>query len=143
MAFRFRLQSVLKLREAAQTDRQQELAQILQVEQILKQQKAELEQRIIDTEEELRQSQVQSVNVDTLMALRRYIGDTRLGLRQLEAQQDEVNKEIERRQLKLAQANQEVKIMEKLKENQQLEFQAEQLAEEQTALDEFRPRNKR
>ena len=53
MAFEFRLKSVLKLREAAQQERQQELAQIIQVENLLKDQHEQLVQQLEEIEAEL------------------------------------------------------------------------------------------
>lgn len=139
MAAPFRLQSVLKLREAAQRDRQQDLAQVVQAEQLLAKQQQALEQELQNLEQELRLAQRDSINIDTLTGLRRSIGDVRLSLQQLAAQQDEVDKEMERRQLRLAQANREVQVMEKLKEHQHQQQVYQQQSEEQKTLDEFRP----
>lgn len=140
MAFEFRLKSVLKLREAAQQERQQELAQIIQVENLLKDQHEQLVQQLEEIEAELRSAQQQAINVDSLIALRRNINDARGAIRQVEAQQGEIAQELERRQVKLALANQEVQVMEKLEQKQREEHQQRLQAQEQMQLDEFRRR---
>lgn len=142
MGFRFRLESVLKLRESAKTDRQQELAQAFEADQMLNKQREELLQQLAETEVEIREAQQSNINVDALIGMRRFQTDVKMSLRQLDIQQDQLAQEIERRQIRLAEANQEVQIMEKLKENQRLEYQAKLLAQEQMELDEFRPRKR-
>lgn len=142
MAFQFRLQSVLKLRESAKKDRQQELAQAIQADQTLNQQRDELQTQLAATEVEIREAQQSNINVDALIGMRRYQTDVKMSIRQLDVQQEQLAQEIERRQIRLAEANQEVQIMEKLKEHQKAEFQTKLLEQEQLEMDEFRKKKK-
>lgn len=137
MAQPFRLQSVWRLRSSVQDERQAELGQAVQAEQILLSQIREVEQRLTDIEQELRASGQHQLDVDHLMSLRRFQADTRHLRRQLEQQLGQVLQEIERRQLRLAEARREVKVIESLAEHHRLTQQHLEQAREQAALDEF------
>ncbi len=138
MAFRFRLQSVLKLRESEKTSRQSELAEALQADQILLEQRQKQEEQLQAIEVEIRDSIVNHVDVDFLLSLRRYQTDTRQTIRQIQTQREQVAQEIERRQARLANANQQVKIMETVRDQQKVQFDNRLAKIEQDALDEFR-----
>ncbi len=137
MAQPFRLQSVWRLRSSVQDERQAELGQAVQAEQILLNQIQETEQRLVDIEQQLRLAAQQHLDVDHLMALRRFQADTRHLSQQLEQQRGQVVQEIERRQLRLAEARREVKVIETLAEQHRLTQQQLEQAREQAALDEF------
>jgi flagellar export protein FliJ len=137
MAQPFRLQSVWRLRSSLQDERQAELGQAVQAEQILLNQIRETEQRLVDIEQQLRLATQQHLDVDHLMALRRFQADTRHLGQQLEQQRGQVVQEIERRQLRLAEARREVKVIETLAEQHRLTQQRLDLTREQAALDEF------
>lgn len=137
MAQPFRLQSVWRLRLSVQDERQAELGQAVQAEQILLNQMQETEQRLVDIEQQLRLATQQRLDVDHLMALRRFQADTRHLRQQLEQQRGQVVQEIERRQLRLAEARREVKVIETLAEQHRLTQQQLEQAREQAALDEF------
>jgi flagellar export protein FliJ len=113
------------------------LGQAVQAEQILLNQIQETEQRLVDIEQQLRLAAQQHLDVDHLMALRRFQADTRHLSQQLEQQRGQVVQEIERRQLRLAEARREVKVIETLAEQHRLTQQQLEQAREQAALDEF------
>lgn len=137
MAQPFRLQSVWRLRSSVQDERQAELGQAVQAEQILLNQIHETELRLVDIEQQLRHASHQQLDVDHLMALRRFQADSRHLRQQLEQQRWQVVQEIERRQLRLAEARREVKVIETLAEQHRLTQQQLELTREQAALDEF------
>lgn len=137
MAQPFRLQSVWRLRSSVQDERQAELGQAVQAEQIVLNQIQETEQRLVDIEDQLRAAAQQHLNVDHLMALRRFQADTRHLRQQLEQQRGQVVQEIERRQLRLAEARREVKVIETLAEQHRATQQKLAQTREQAALDEF------
>jgi flagellar export protein FliJ len=137
MAQPFRLQSVWRLRSSVQDERQAELGQAVQAEQILLNQIQETEQQLGDIEQQLRVAAQQQLNVDHLMALRRFQADTRHLRLQLEQQRGQVVQEIERRQLRLAEARREVKVIETLAEQHRATQQKLEQTREQAALDEF------
>jgi len=137
MAQPFRLQSVWRLRSSVQDERQAELGQAVQAEQILLNQIQETEQQLGDIEHQLRVAAQQQLNVDHLMALRRFQADTRHLRLQLEQQRGQVVQEIERRQLRLAEARREVKVIETLAEQHHDTQQKLEQTREQAALDEF------
>ncbi len=137
MAAPFRLQSVLRLRLSLQDKRQAELAQAVQANQILREQTREVETRLVEIESQLREAAQQHLDVDHLMALRRFQADTRGLLRQLQEQSQQVEQEVERRQQRLAEARREVKVIETLEQYHRQEQVTQQLQLEQDALDEF------
>lgn len=140
MAFRFRMQSVLRLREREKSQRQGELAQAIQADQTLIQQSQSIEQQLQEIDEQMRAAQASHLDIDFMLSLRRHQSNTRQMLRQVEAQRDQLAQEIERRQIKLAEANQQVQVMEKLELQQRQEFDGKIGKQEQEALDEFKVR---
>ena len=90
MAQPFRLQSVWRLRSSVQDERQAELGQAVQAEQILLNQIHETELRLVDIEQQLRHASHQQLDVDHLMALRRFQADSRHLRQQLEQQRGQV-----------------------------------------------------
>jgi flagellar export protein FliJ len=138
----FRLQSILQLRESLQQQRQAELGQAVQAQQILEAQFRQIETQLSDIEAEIRASLTASVDVDHLMALRRFQADTRGQSRQLQEQQQLVQQEIERRQARLTEASREVQVMEKLKQTYRERRQTAELRREQALLDEFAQRDR-
>lgn len=133
----FRLHSILRLRLNHQQERQAELAQAVQASQMVQAQMKEVQQELSEMEAELRSAATHHVNVDHLMAVRRHQAERRGVLRQLEEQEHLVEQEIERRQIKLREANREVKVIETLEQHHRDAQVAQLLKREQEALDEF------
>lgn len=135
--FIFRLDPLLKLREASRQQRRLDLAEAFHAEQILQEQAQQLAQDIHDVVLRSRVSASPGhVNVDELRDTHRY----RLVL---EAQQavmkqriEQIAAEVEKRRDALAEADKEVRVLEKLRERQLSEHTAAELRRELMELDE-------
>jgi flagellar export protein FliJ len=139
--FRFRLQVLLKLREAARQERRLELAQAYQADELLRQQKEQLAAEKIEMQ---KRSQVAAspgpVNVDQLMVAHRYglLLDART--RMLEQQQERLQEEIDRRRQALIEADRLVRVLEKLRDRQLEQHREEEAKQEVKRLDEIAQR---
>jgi flagellar FliJ protein len=135
--FKFRLQTLLRLREATRDERRAALGQAYQAAEILEQQKKELEG-------ELGRLMVESraacgpgpLDVDRLLDARRFELSLRAGLDQLRRQQAAVAAEIERRREALVEANREVRVLELLRDKQILKHRQEEESRALKVLDE-------
>ena len=115
--FKFRLATLMKLREAARQERRAQLAQAYQAEAILQEQEQTLEQELaglIDrTRDEVRPGQV---NVDRLLTTQRYELLLYTQQKQTHEQRQVVAAEIEQRRAMLVEADRQLRVLEKLKE---------------------------
>ena len=141
-AFVFRLAPVLRLREATRDERRGQLAEALRLE-------AELSARIAHLESDLNLA-VQAahdaaapgtVNVDRLIDAGRYELTLRGERQQLQLQMQALTEEIERRRAVLAAADRDVRVLEKLREQQLERHEADERKREQRVLDEVGLRN--
>jgi flagellar FliJ protein len=135
MPFRFRLQTLARLLESARDERRAELADALRVEESIRAQLAELEQ------DRLLARRIQTlgagpVDVDRLLEAQRYEATLIIEIRHVEGQRIRVAEEVERRRAALVEADRQVKVLEKLREKQQEEYAAAELAQEMKMLDE-------
>jgi flagellar export protein FliJ len=135
--FKFRLETLLKLRGAVRDERRAELAQAYQAEEILSRRRREIEQEIRQLGEESRAAAGPGqVSVDWLLDARRY----ELVLRsheQLTRQQEQaLAAEIERRRRALVDANRDVRVLETLRERQKDRHRREAARLENKDLDE-------
>jgi flagellar export protein FliJ len=136
-SFHFRMESLLKLREASRQQRRLDLAEAFHAEEILQNQAKQLAQDIHDVVLRSRVSASPGhVNVDELRDTHRY----RLVL---EAQQavikqriEQITAEVEKRRAALAEADKEVRLLEKLRERRLSEHTAAELRRELMELDE-------
>lgn len=137
MKFKFRLATLLRIREATRDQRRGALAEAYRVDELLR---GQLEQN----ENELEQLKSHcrrvvgpgEVNVDRLAEAQRY----ELTLRRQEAhilrQREAVAHEIERRRQALIEADREVRVLEKLREKQAESHRREEEYREAKRLDE-------
>lgn len=126
--FRFRLESVLKLRRATRDERRAELARAAAAEQVLLERQQQLaEQRAANARH--RRAEAGVLDVDALIAAARF--DAALQAQQvvLARQLDAVRAEVHRRQQQLVEADREVRVLERLRElhARQHQQRAEQL----------------
>jgi flagellar FliJ protein len=135
--FEFRLEALLKLREASRQQRRLELAEAFRAEQILENQARQLLQ---DIHEVVMRSRVSAapghVNVDQLRDAHRYrlmLDAQRSVLRQ---RQEQVGAEVQKRRHTLSEADKEVRLLEKLRDRQLSEHEASELRRELMELDE-------
>jgi flagellar export protein FliJ len=133
----FRLQPLLKLREAARDRCREELAHAYQADQLLH----DRQQAIVrDMEHNRKRTYVHSlpgqIDVDGLLSAHRYELLLTTQLRQLAHQREKVGQEIERRRQALVQADREVRILEKLRTRHALARRQREEREELRQLDE-------
>ncbi len=135
--FRFRLQAVLKMREEARDLCRHELARANQAADILKEQQSEILGELQDLASQLLSAQTTGeVAVDWVMELRRYEVVLKLQVAQLDEQFKQVEAEVERRRELLALADQEVRVLERLKASQNSEWKKREARMEQNQSDE-------
>ena len=136
-AFRFRLEAVQKMREEARDLCRHELARANQAADILKQQQTDLGMELRELAGQLLKAQTTGeVTVDWVMELRRYEVVLKLQVAQLDEQLKQVEEEVERRRERLALADQEVRVLERLKANQKIEWLKREQRIEQNQSDE-------
>ncbi len=137
--FTFRLESLLRLRSAQRDERRHELAQALRAEEILRQQRGELDGEIAFLRQQ-RATPAGTLNVDALLDAARHEFVLTSQRKALEDQTVQVSAEIDRRRQALVAADQQVRVLEKLKDNRQQRHQAREQAREQARLDEVAQR---
>jgi len=135
--FRFRLATVLKLRQAARDRRRTELAQGYEAERILQQRKDQLAEELSETKREtVKASRPGSVDVDRLLLRHRHRLVLLSQQQQVSEQQEQLAAEIERRRQLLVEADRQVRVLEKLKEKRLESYNAEQQRLETRTIDE-------
>jgi flagellar export protein FliJ len=133
--FTFRLASLLRMRCAQRDERRLELAQALRAEEILRQQREEIAGEIAHLRQQ-RATPAGTLNVDALLDAARHEFVLRSQQKLLEDQTVEVSAEIERRRQAVVAADQQVRVLEKLRETGEQRHRAEEQSREQGRLDE-------
>jgi flagellar export protein FliJ len=137
LPFRFRLATLLRLREADRDERRTQLADAQRAEDIVR-------ARIDEIDGELgrlrgkaaRLSRPGLINVDELMETERYELLLAAERQSAKHQQKLVAEEVERRRLALVAADREVRVLERLRETQQERHRQEAERQERKQLDE-------
>ena len=125
------------MREEARDLCRHELARANQAADILKQQQTDLGMELQELAGQLLRAQTTGeVTVDWVMELRRYEVVLKLQVAQLDEQLKQVEEEVERRRERLALADQEVRVLERLKANQKIEWLEREQRIEQNQSDE-------
>lgn len=141
--FRFRLQTVLRLRTVARDERRAELGRAQRAAEVLREQQAKIAAEAIENQDAtrammLRQANsAEGMNVDRLLNANRQLLMLRAQSAQLTQQQKQVELEIAKRQAALVEADRDVRVLEKLQEKGQQEHELRELALEQRDLDEI------
>ena len=136
--FTFRLKPLQKIRENVRRERQAELAKALEAEAVVREKIESLVDEIAATKEDGRkQASEGRINVDFLVGLRRHEAYLLAQKQEAEQKLEQVLTEVERRRLAVAEADKEVKIMEKLHEKLKDKYDAEQTAKEIVEFDEI------
>ena len=136
-AFTFRLQSVLKVRREARDQARYELARALQAETILKTQQEEGQEEVRQLLSQLVKAQTTGeISVDWIMELRRYEVVLKTQHAQVLEQMEQVGGEVERRRDLLANADREVKVLERLEAKKKNEWLKREQRLEQVENDE-------
>ena len=135
--FKFRLESLLNLRDAERQRRRLALAEAFHAESLLHQQADQLSQQI---KEMSKQAQVTAspgrVDVDQLLSAHRYRLLLESQAKTLQQKEAQLSGEIERRRQSLVEADRDVRVLEKLKERKLEEHHAAELQQEVKQLDE-------
>ncbi len=142
--FTFRLQPLMKLREAHRDRCREDLAHAYRADQILQERQEAARQEIAETKRQARcQSEPGRVEVESLLNVHRYELILSSQLQQLAAQRQKIAVEIERRRQVLVEADRELRILEKLRERHALEFQQAEEKVELRQMDEIALRGQR
>jgi flagellar FliJ protein len=136
-SFRFRLETLLRLRLADRDLRRQELAKAQRAEDTLLGQADTLAREQSDVQELSRKlASPGAADVDRLIASHRYELVLRSRSQQLANQIQQVRGEVERRRQVLVEADRQVRVLEKLRARQQAAHQTRAEKFEQKQLDE-------
>lgn len=141
--FNFRLSTLQKLREAHRDEMRSKLAEAYQAEQML----AERIQQVHDEVAELQNSQRirlsdSTTNMNQLLDTQRYQAVLRTQIATMNGQSKMLADEVEKRRQALVEADQQVRVLEKLYERQFEAHQKETLRAEDKVLDEIASRSR-
>lgn len=137
MSYRFRLATLLKLRDQTRDERRRDLAQAYEAERILRGRMGDIQSEIAATQERTRQAaSLGDVDVEALLNTRRYELLMKSQAARAAAQMAQVLEEIERRRIALLHADRDVKVLEKLRERQLEQYVEAQRRLESKELDE-------
>jgi flagellar protein FliJ len=135
-AYRFRLSTLLRLRENLRDECRQQLSTAQKAEDILMNRIAELNDRLFEVRGQSRvASQPGIVNVDRLLDAGRYEIALKAQRQAADEQRQAVQAEVERRRQSLVEADREVKTLEKLREQQTTRHRLEENRREIKQLD--------
>ncbi len=136
--FHFRLDAVMKLREHVREERLEELGNAFEAERLLLDKISNITCELEDIRRVLQGSSNRGqIDMDKLLSVRRYEFQLMSQKRELEKHIQEIETEIERRRTAVVMADREVRVLEKISEKRQAEFDANQQRHENKILDEF------
>ena len=139
--FRFRMATLLKLRETARDERRSALTAAHQAADILRQQEEQLEAETQRLRLESRNAAGPgTVDIDRLLGARRYEMILMAQQEDLGRKRKMIDEEIERRRLALVEANREVRVLELLREKQIVRHRDEESLKDVKLLDEVAQR---
>jgi len=142
--FRFRLESLLKLRLAERDHRREELANAYRADQVLQQRRESVKTEIVDTQRLSKTcSAPGTIHVDWLLNAHRYELILAGQLQQIHRQRQLIATEIERRRQALVEADRELRILEKLRERYATAFAYDEHKADIRLLDEMALRCKK
>lgn len=136
--FKFRLATLLRLREAARDQRRAELAEAYRADSLLREHLDRVGQELSWLRTACRKvAGPGTVDVDRLVEAQRYELTLRAHQKRLVGQREAVAAEIERRQQALVDANRDVRVLEKLRQKQIQRHRQEENRREIRQLDEI------
>lgn len=136
--FKFRLATLLRLRELARDERRGQLAQAYRAQEILEEQKRQLEEHLAELRRGARlASGPGKIDVDRLLEARRFETVLLAQRQDVDRKQEAIGREVERRRQALVEANREVLVLENLRARQQERHRAEESRRETKNLDEI------
>lgn len=135
--FKFRLATLLRLREATRDQRRGELAEAYRADDLLREHQERLGQELRWLLDQCRKvAGPGTVDVDRLVESQRYELTLRAQQGQLASQREAVGAEIDRRRQTLLAADRDVRLLEKLREKQAHRHHQEESRREIKQLDE-------
>jgi flagellar protein FliJ len=129
--FQFRLDSLARLREAVRDERRSQLAEAMRIQASLDSDMQQLRLKL-DEARQMHTAPRGAVDIDRLLVAERYEMVLLLEKHNLEQQQANMNTEVEKRRQALVWADQDVRVLEKLRETQ---FQRWRAGSERDALE--------
>jgi len=135
--FKYRLATLLKIRESTREERQIELAEAYHADDVLRQRQEELTAEIMGLKGDCRNAVAPgAIDVDRLLSSQRYEMLLRSQGAQIAKHREQIATEIERRRQALVEANREVRVLEKLRERQAERHRDEEARRDVKLLDE-------
>jgi len=135
--FKFRLATLLRLRESERDERRAELAEAYQADAIMEERENEIDSDLAELAQKCRKSSTPGpVDVDKLVETQRFEILLRAQRQYAREQRAVLAAEIERRRERLVEANREVHVLEKLKEKLLERHREEEKLQEIKAMDE-------
>lgn len=139
--FRFRLATLQRLRELHRDELRSKLAEAVKAQLILVEQMEQVDREAAELHQMRRHHAMSpTINVETLLEAQRYQGVLAVQKTTMTEQNRLLAAEIERRRQAVVEADQQVKILEKLYDRKLDEFQRQQLLGETKQLDEVAAR---
>jgi flagellar FliJ protein len=135
--FKFRLATLMRLRENTRDERRSELAEAYRVDDLIKQRIESLVAEMDSLKTQRRATAGPgTVDVDSLVEAQRYEAALKTQQAQFKEQRQAIAGEIQSRQQRLVEANREVRVLEKLREKQLDKYRKEENRREAKVLDE-------
>ncbi len=135
--FKFRLATLLRIREATRDQRRVELAEAYRVDDLLKQQLDRVGEELNWLHEQRRGAAGPGpVEVDRLVEAHRFELALKARATHLGQQREQVSVEVQRRRQILVEASREVRVLEKLRQRQTQDHRREENRQETKRLDE-------
>ena len=135
---KFRMETLLRIRENILNERRGELAKAYEAERIMETKRIETEGEVAATVENGRAMMCSGqVDVQYLLGLRRHEAYLQAMLQEIARNMELVRQEIEVRRRAVIEANKEFKIIEKLKEKQEARAAAESQRRDTKQMDEI------
>ena len=136
--FRFRLATLLRLREARRDERRGQLAEAQEAEQLILQRVAEIERELVELQRHsLDAARPGTVNVDRLAEAARYEMILKVERESADQQRQAVADEVAKRRDALVAADREVRVLERLREVQGQRQREAESRQEAKAFDEL------
>jgi flagellar FliJ protein len=140
--FKYRMATLLRLRESARDERRIQLAQAYRAEEMLRSRQQQVAEELVALAGRIRAAAAPGVvDVDRLLDAQRFELVLKARQQQLAAQQEQIRAETQRRRQALVEANREVQVLEKLRERQFQRWRDEENRRETRRLDEVAQRS--
>lgn len=135
--FKFRLATLLRLREADRDERRARLAEAYRAEEVIEAEQQRIANELVETEMRGRRvASPGSLNVDQLTEVRRFELVLRAQREHVAKQRQTLEAEVEQRRLALVDANRQVRVLEELRQKQLKRHHQEENRQEIKQMDE-------